>query len=638
MSDSLNNKFLTSISNLSRDLAKSHIHQNLNKIKKEVDEKYNEENRKKMAKIDILPIYNQNKLTESFNIENNNLNSILKDLNLSYVIDNLKEGKNHNISFNQTLNHITNNEFENSNLIIEDKIESSDSISNKKNENETIVEIFYSPNSFIENSIGKENLKKRKSFYEKEMYRQKFIKSKLKKLRHNEELKELNDIQNKPLINTHSMELIHNEEYIPIFNRAKKILDIKNTKISLEQKVIEKQANDLTNGKKKFLNHSDFNNFIKFQNDWKVKTDIDKKVKEIYKTCQSKKSFIKNTKTIIYTNQKSNDLMKNKIFKENKQSTENYDKNIFQKLYNDYDKKKDYIKKLEKKYKQNFSPFILNYIKPKNIKAKTLNISLDISMDNYEKKKVKKNYSVKTNNKKKKNTSVSNLNEIIKKKSMVNDVQKKLTFEYNLKDIENKQPIIFITPKKPSEISNNLVNKINLKTSYDKNDQPSLNGEKSSSHIYHISSSNISLSERKSSDKKVETLKYNTPTLITNSQNIKKVENKISSSSNSKEISTYINVNYDFDNSENHFCDDMNFSLYNNSFIDLTQNNKPSWVNKLKKINYEKEKKIKLEYNNQINKLYMINTGISSSTSIKPNIIYNKKCPFINYLKNNSKK
>ena len=82
----------------------------------------------------------------------------------------------------------------------------------------------------------------------------------------------------------------------------------------------------------------------------------------------------------------------------------------------------------------------------------------------------------------------------------------------------------------------------------------------------------------------------------------------------------------------------MNFSLYNNSFIDLTQNNKPSWVNKLKKINDEKEKKIKLEYNNQINKLYMINTGISSSTSIKPNIIYNKKCPFIKYLKNNSKK
>ena len=46
-------------------------------------------------------------------------------------------------------------------------------------------------------------------------------------------------------------------------------------------------------------------------------------------------------------------------------------------------------------------------------------------MDNYEKKKVKKNYSVKTNNKKKKNTSVSNLNEIIKKKSKVNDVKKK---------------------------------------------------------------------------------------------------------------------------------------------------------------------------------------------------------------------
>ena len=80
-----------------------------------------------------------------------------------------------------------------------------------------------------------------------------------------------------------------------------------------------------------------------------------------------------------------------------------------------------------------------------------------------------------------------------------------------------------------------------------------------------------------------------TPTLITNSQKIQKEEKKKTSSANSKEKNSYINVNYDFDNSENHFCDDMNYSLYN-SFIDLNQN-KPSWVNKLKKINDEKEKK-----------------------------------------------
>ena len=635
MSDTLNNKFLISISHLSRDLAKSHIHQNLNKIKKEVDEKLNEENNKNKEKIDnILSIKGQHKLTESLDIEKQNLNSILKDLNLSYVIDNLNDSKKRNIiSFNQSLNQITNNEFENSNLIIEDEIRSNDSISSKKNKNDMMVEIFYSPHSFIENSLGKENIKKKKSFYEKEMYRQKYIKNKLKKLRHNEKLKELNDIKNKPSINMHSMELIHNNEYIPIFNRAKKIIDLKNTKISLEKKIIEKQAIDSTNGKKKFLNHKEFDNFIKFQNDWKIKTDFEKKAKEVYEVIESKNKLIKNTKKIVYTNKKSNDLIINKLNKTNKKSNDNIENDIFQKLYDDYDKKKKYIKILENKYSPNFSPFILKYIKPKNIKSKTVNISIDISMDNYEKKK--KNYTNKKSNKKKKNKSVSNINEIIKTNSIKNNIQKKLSLENNLNNSINKKPIMFITSNKKSGISNNSINKIHLKTSYEKNDQPSLNGEKSSSHIYHISSSNISSSEKKTSDKKIETFKYMTPTLITNSQKIQKEEKKKTSSANSKEKNSYINVNYDFDNSENHFCDDMNYSLYN-SFIDLNQN-KPSWVNKLKKINDEKEKKIKLEYNNQINKLYMINTGISSSTSIKPNIIYNKKCPFINYLKNSKK-
>ena len=628
MSDTLNNNFLITLSHFTRDLGKSQIHQNLNKIKKEIDEKYIEENRKKNEKKDnILQLYNQNKLTDSFNIEKNK--PILNDLNLSYLIDNIKESKNKNvIRFNHSLNQIRNNELDKSNLIIEAQIENNDTISDKKNENEMIVEIFYSPHSFIENSFGKDNLKKKKSFFEKEMNRQKYIKNKLKKLRHTEQLKELNDIKNKPLINTHSTELIHNEEYIPIFNRAKKIFDLKNNKILIEQKIIEKQAIDLPNRRKKFLNHSEFNNFIKFQNDWKVKTDFEKKVKEIFKSIKSKNKLIKKTKTINYSNKKSNDLMNNKLFKKNQKFTENFENNIFQKLYDDYDKKKYYIKKLEKKYSQNFSPFILNYIKPKNIKSKTLNISLDISMDYYEKKKLKKNYLVKTSTNKKKNTSVSNLNEVIKINPTMNNIQKKLSLENNLKKIVNQKPIIFITPKKPSEISNNSINKIDLKTSYEKNVQPSLNGEKSSSHIYHISSSNISSNEKKSSDKKIETLNYFTPILITNSQNIQKKDNKISSSSNSKEISSYININYDFDNSENHFCDDMNFSSYNKSYNNLNQNDKPSWVNKLKTINYEKEKKIKLEYNNQINKLYMINTGISSSNSIKPNIIYNKKCPF----------
>ena len=635
MSDTLNNKFLISISHLSRDLAKSHIHQNLNKIKKEVDEKLNEENNKNKEKIDnILSIKGQNKLTESLDIEKQNLNSILKDLNLSYVIDNLNDSKKKNIiSFNQSLNQITNNEFENSNLIIEDEIKSNDSVSSKINKNDMKVEIFYSPHSFIENSLGKENIKKKKSFYEKEMYRQKYIKNKLKKLRHNEKLKELNDIKNKPLINMHSMELIHNNEYIPIFNRAKKIIDLKNTKISLEKKIIEKQAIDSTNGKKKFLNHKEFDNFIKFQNDWKIKTDFEKKAKEVYEVIESKNKLIKNTKKIVYTNKKSNDLIINKLNKTNKKSNDNIENDIFQKLYDDYDKKKKYIKILENKYSPNFSPFILKYIKPKNIKSKTVNISIDISMDNYEKKK--KNYTNKKSNKKKKNKSVSNINEIIKTNSIKNNIQKKLSLENNLNNSINKKPIIIITSNKKSGISNNSINKIHLKTSYEKNDQPSLNGEKSSSHIYHISSSNISSSEKKTSDKKIETFKYMTPTLITNSQKIQKEEKKKTSSANSKEKNSYIIVNYDFDNSENHFCDDMNYSLYN-SFIDLNQN-KPSWVNKLKKINDEKEKKIKLEYNNQINKLYMINTGISSSTSIKPNIIYNKKCPFINYLKNSKK-
>ena len=497
MSDTLNNKFLISISHLSRDLAKSHIHQNLNKIKKEVDEKLNEENNKNKEKIDnILSIKGQHKLTESLDIEKQNLNSILKDLNLSYVIDNLNDSKKKNIiSFNQSLNQITNNEFENSNLIIEDEIKSNDSISSKKNKNDMMVEIFYSPHSFIENSLGKENIKKKKSFYEKEMYRQKYIKNKLKKLRHNEKLKELNDIKNKPSINMHSMELIHNNEYIPIFNRAKKIIDLKNTKISLEKKIIEKQAIDSTNGKKKFLNHKEFDNFIKFQNDWKIKTDFEKKAKEVYEVIESKNKLIKNTKKIVYTNKKSNDLIINKLNKTNKKSSDNIENDIFQKLYDDYDKKKKYIKILENKYSPNFSPFILKYIKPKNIKSKTVNISIDISMDNYEKKK--KNYTNKKSNKKKKNKSVSNINEIIKTNSIKNNIQKKLSLENNLNNSINKKPIIIITSNKKSGISNNSINKIHLKTSYEKNDQPSLNGEKSSSHIYHISSSNISSSEKK---------------------------------------------------------------------------------------------------------------------------------------------
>ena len=50
-------------------------------------------------------------------------------------------------------------------------------------------------------------------------------------------------------------------------------------------------------------------------------------------------------------------------------------------------------------------------------------------------------------------------------------------------------------------------------------------------------------------------------------------------------MNRYINFKYEFDNSENHFCDDIDYCLNNKSFIDLIKNDKPSLVNKLSKIN-----------------------------------------------------
>ena len=66
-----------------------------------------------------------------------------------------------------------------------------------------------------------------------------------------------------------------------------------------------------------------------------------------------------------------------------------------------------------------------------------------------------------------------------------------------------------------------------------------------------------------------------------------------------KETNSFLSLNYNFNNSENHFCDDMNDNSLNNN----------SYVNKAKK---NKEKKKINSIQNQVNKLYMINTGIST--------------------------
>ena len=619
MSLTPNNAFFDLLKKISSDSAKSQVHMHFSSLKREVEEKYNNDKKsiKKRSDNKILKLKSPYKLTESFNEDDKNIKLLLTNLEES------KKESQRNINNKSKENSISLHLISNESSSYFESREILSNNENKSNKNEIVVEMFYSSNSFIEDDNKN---KKKLSFYEKQMHRQKYVKSELKKLRNNEKLKKLSEFRNKPLINAHSEELINNkfhENYKPIFNRAKEIQNLKDAKLNLEQKKIEKELNK----KKKSFSQNELNNFIQFQSDWKHKIELEKKTKTLYKTFELENKILKNTENRIYTNKKSEDLIKSNLIK----GKGNLKKNIFQKLYKDYEKQYNDMKILENKYNANFTPFILNYIKPKHPKAKTMTISLDISLIE-PKKKININLLNNTTIKKKKENKIFFYEEFKKQNSKENEnnknngnknIKPKSQIEKNTKNTTTKKNV-YITDKKSIERTDSLTNKILLKRSYEKYDQPSLNGEKSSDHVYNISSSNFSSNNNKDNcNKSFSNFKYLTPKMKIDSKNLKsfKRENENSFLKSIKETNSFLSLNYNFDNSENHFCDDMNDNSINNN----------SYVNKAMKKNREKKKINSTQ--NQVNKLYMINTGISTSTSMKPYIVSNKKNPFTNYFK-----
>ena len=205
-------------------------------LKREVEEKYNNDKKsiKKRSDNKILKLKSPYKLTESFNEDDKNIKLLLTNLEES------KKESQRNINNKSKENSISLHLISNESSSYFESREILSNNENKSNKNEIVVEMFYSSNSFIEDDNKN---KKKLSFYEKQMHRQKYVKSELKKLRNNEKLKKLSEFRNKPLINAHSEELINNkfhENYKPIFNRAKEIQNLKDAKLNLEQKKLKK--------------------------------------------------------------------------------------------------------------------------------------------------------------------------------------------------------------------------------------------------------------------------------------------------------------------------------------------------------------------------------------------------------------
>ena len=284
------------------------------------------------------------------------------------------------INFNNTINNsnnqsiINNNNNANASLNSEDLDPIEIEIVNDNLEEESNNS---SINPFVINTKVV-NKSRQYTLYEREMKNLNKKRMKLDKERNLIIQKKLGELQDGPIINEKSHNLLTNRgEYIPIHQRAAQIHSRHLTQIILheqlkrmeKEKEEEKELEMIRSYRKKAKKYDKdkWNSFVDSCNKWNEEVKYKRKAAEIFRNNMEKKV---NYKPRI--NSRSKRIM-SKIQKGNKSVDD-----VFTRLYNDYDEHKERQKILEDENLPPFSPKINTYRRfKKNINRKSTNNSLD---------------------------------------------------------------------------------------------------------------------------------------------------------------------------------------------------------------------------------------------------------------------
>ena len=308
----------------------------------------NEENQK------INKINNKIKIQENLNIIKTD-NSINENITTIAPFSTIKENNDNIINTNQVIMTKENNE-DNNNKIQYIVTE------NEENEEDELLDtnISYCPN-MTDNLKSISN--KRKNIYEREMkhlkYKNKILDAKRQKL-----IQEENKLMKEsPGLNSISDLIIQKKgNYIPLFERACQIHNQHLTNIILNEEKNKKEIfeteNELLRSKNnKKYNKEDWENFIENQLKWKDDILYKRKVAKIYQDnkndeiYQFKPKINNNTEKIIQRLNKENDY---------------FQKDIFERLYNDKDEHEERQKMRDLLSLPSFQPKINKYKQKKN--------------------------------------------------------------------------------------------------------------------------------------------------------------------------------------------------------------------------------------------------------------------------------
>ena len=325
---------------------------------------------------------NNNDLNNNSNIdENNELNQSSQNKSSSNKINNSNNNEssskinsddnNMNENNNNNYLNIQENKYKIESINEEETSENKEvkDESEKKNENEYIEEeIVYSPSLEIDfddssddTNISRSNYMNGKSkkltLYEREIRNREVRNKILEKKREQNKINEVKGLKPHPKMDKNSKKIINNKDYIPIEERAAKIHSMKLVKQILieEERKYQKWKEEMDaiyirKMRTKNFNKEEWDEFVKSQYQWKDEVQYKIRAaqifrKNVYKKYYFKPNISKKSKSIIKDIQKGND---------------SFIDEVYVRLFNDYEERKERQKFINENSKPSFKPKISN--------------------------------------------------------------------------------------------------------------------------------------------------------------------------------------------------------------------------------------------------------------------------------------
>ena len=452
------------------------------------------------SEIDENNEFNQNSQSNSNNI-NNSSNNEYDNLkyNENYVIENK------NIDDNNNSNYLNIQENKYNKESINDEDETSEN-KEVKNKNENIEEetVYYSPS--LEYSFGDSsddtnisrsnyinNKSKKLTLYEREIRNREVRNKILEKKREQNKINEVKNLKPYPKMDKKSKKIIKNQKnYIPIEERAAKIHSMKLAKQILieEEKKYQKWKEEMDaiyirKMRTKNFDKEEWDEFVKSQYQWKDEVQYKIRAaqifrKNVYKQYYFKPNISKKSKSIIKDLQKGND---------------SFIDEVFVRLFNDYEERKERQKFINENSLPSFKPKI-----SKNSSQKLL----------YRNEKIPNRCN---------SNSVMSISKINNSK---NDYRNDIYNNFNKNKTRNKNQ----NKKIPKTKSQNIISDININININNNDKKSLNNKSYSvikdnndKNYLYTNNSFVNKNRNNKSNKKQIENKSQGPTQPTNNTN-----------------------------------------------------------------------------------------------------------------------